>query len=57
LAKLQDALAKIQKFKTYKRLIKAIGEETDYINGPDYEAMRPKQSAAFEKLVKSLTGK
>jgi tripartite-type tricarboxylate transporter receptor subunit TctC len=57
LVKIQDALEKIQKFKTYKRLIKAIGEETDYINGPDYEVMRPQQSAAFEKLVKSLRGK
>jgi hypothetical protein len=38
-------------------LIKAIGEERDFIDGPDYEAMRPRQSARFEKLVKSLTGK
>ena len=57
LAKLQDALKKIQKFKTYKRLIKAIGEETNFINGPDYEKLRPKQSAGFKTLVKSLTGK
>ena len=41
LAKLQDALAKVQKFKTYKKLIKAIGEETDYINGTDYEKIHP----------------
>jgi len=57
LAKLQMALKKIQNFKTYKKLIKAIGEERDFINGPDYERLRPKQSAAFEKLVKSLMGK
>jgi tripartite-type tricarboxylate transporter receptor subunit TctC len=57
LAKLQMALKKIQKFKTYKKLIKAIGEETDFIDGPDYEVLRPKQSAGFEKLVKSLMGK
>lgn len=57
LAKLRDALIKLQGHKTYKRLIKAIGETTDYVNGPDYEKMRPEQSAAFEKMVKALAGK
>jgi len=57
LKKLQDALKKLQKHKTYKRLIKAIGEQQDFINGPDYEMMRPKQSATYKKLVKSLSGK
>jgi hypothetical protein len=47
----------IQGFKTYKRLIKAIGEQTNYMDGAEYEKLRPVQSAAFAKLAKSLAGK
>ena len=57
LAKLRKAMADIQKFKTYKRLIKAIGEITDFIPGEDYEKMRPLQGVAYKELVKSLAGK
>lgn len=54
LAKVQDALIKLQKHKTYKRLIKAIGEKLEYINGPEYEKMRPMQSAAYKKMIEGL---
>ena len=54
LAKIQDALVAMQDDKTYKRLIKAIGENLNYVNGPDYEALRPAQSAAFKELIESL---
>jgi tripartite-type tricarboxylate transporter receptor subunit TctC len=57
LAKLRKAMKDIQGFKTYKRLIKAIGEITDHIDGAEYEKMRPKQSKAYKELVKSLAGK
>lgn len=57
LAKLRKAMTDIQGFKTYKRLIKAIGEITDYIPGEEYEKMRPMQSKAYKDLVKSLAGK
>jgi len=57
LAKLRKAMKDIQGFKTYKRLIKAIGEITDFIPGEEYEKMRPKQSVAYKELVKSLAGK
>ena len=40
-----------------QRLIKAIGETTDYVNGPEYETMRPKQSDAYKAMVKALAGK
>jgi tripartite-type tricarboxylate transporter receptor subunit TctC len=54
LATLQNALVKLQKHKTYKRLIKAIGEKLEYINGPKYEKMRPMQSAAYKKMIDGL---
>jgi tripartite-type tricarboxylate transporter receptor subunit TctC len=57
LEKLRSALIKLQEHKTYKRLIKAIGENTDYVNGPEYEKMRPIQSKKYEAMVKVLSGK
>ena len=57
LAKLRKAMGDIQGDKTYKRLIKAIGEITDYIPGEKYEMMRPEQNAVYKDLVKSLAGK
>jgi tripartite-type tricarboxylate transporter receptor subunit TctC len=54
LAKLQGALIKLQGHKTYKRLIKAIGEKLEYINGPEYEKIRPMQSAAYKKMIDGL---
>lgn len=54
LAKIQDALAAMQEDKTYKRLIKAIGENLNFINGPEYEKLRPEQNKTFGELVKTL---
>lgn len=57
LAKLQTALKAMQGDKTFKRLIKAIGETTDYVDGPMYEKQRPAQSAAYMSMVKGLMKK
>ena len=57
LAKLRGALLKVQGFKTYKRLIKAIGETTDYVDGPDYEKQRPLQSKAYKAMIAGLKKK
>ena len=54
LKKLQDALIMVNDDKTYKGLIKRIGENRAFINGPEYEDMRPKQSATYKELVKAL---
>ncbi|MCP5087237.1 MAG: tripartite tricarboxylate transporter substrate binding protein [Rhodobacteraceae bacterium] len=54
LSKIQDALVAMQDDKTYKRLIKAIGENLNFVNGPEYEALRPGQSKAFKELIESL---
>jgi tripartite-type tricarboxylate transporter receptor subunit TctC len=57
LAKLRDSLVKLQKHKTYKRLIKAIGEQTNFVDGESYEKARPVQSETYKKLVAQLAGK
>ncbi|MGI9378254.1 MAG: hypothetical protein ACR2OW_01300, partial [Methyloligellaceae bacterium] len=57
LNKLRQAMQQMQKDKTYQRLIKAIGETTDYVDGTDYEKMRPKQSDAYATMVKGLMKK
>lgn len=57
LKKLRAAMQEMQKDKTYQRLIKAIGETTDYVDGADYEKMRPKQSDAYAAMVKGLMKK
>ncbi len=54
LAIIQDALVAMQEDKTYKRLIKAIGENLNFINGPEYEKLRPEQNKTFGELVKTL---
>jgi len=57
LKKIRDAMLKMQDHKTYKRLIKAIGETTDYIDGEDYAKLRKQQSETYKELVKKLAGK
>ncbi|MDA0239305.1 MAG: tripartite tricarboxylate transporter substrate binding protein [Proteobacteria bacterium] len=57
LAILRGALAKLQNDRTYKSLIKAIDEDTNFIPGDKYDAMRPGQSENYKMLVKSLAGK
>ena len=57
LAKLRKSLLDMQNDKTYKRLIKAIGETTDYVDGAAYEKQRPAQSAAYKAMVKGLMKK
>lgn len=37
-------------------MIKAIGENTDYVNGPEYAEQRPTQSQAYKEMNKGLTG-
>ena len=57
IAKIKMALTKLQKDKTYKRLLKAIGENSDFIIGDKYEPMRMEQSKAYKAMVMGLAGK
>ena len=57
LTKLRSAMTKLQGHKTYKKLIKAIGEVTDYETGQVYEAQRPAQSKAYKAMIQGLMKK
>lgn len=52
---LRDAFAKMQKDKTYGRLMGRIGENMGYMDGTEYDKLRPKQSAAYKTLVSEIT--
>lgn len=54
--KLQAAFVKLYEDKTFKRLIKQLGENTNYMTGPDYEKVRMQQTKEYADLVKTLTG-
>lgn len=55
---LRTAFKKLYKAKTFKKLLKKIGENSKFMNGDDYDKnVRPVQSAAYKKLVKNLTSK
>lgn len=55
LALLREAFVKLQEDKTYKRMMKRLGEDTNLMGGEDYEKERPKQSDAYKALVDSMT--
>lgn len=55
LAKLGEAFTALQDDKTYNRMMGRLGENTDYIGGADYQAMRTDQNAAYKDLVEAIT--
>ena len=54
LAKLREALAKVNEDETYQGLISRIGENLNFIDGEEYEKVRPKQRETYKELVQSL---
>jgi tripartite-type tricarboxylate transporter receptor subunit TctC len=52
---LRTAIAKLKKNKTYKKMMKKLGENTAYMGGEDYEKIRAKQKKRYGNLVKKLT--
>ena len=54
---LRDAFAKLNSDKTYQRLMKRIGENMEYMDGPEYDKLRPKNQEEYRKLVKQISGK
>ncbi len=56
LAKLRAAFAAMTEDKTYKNLLKKLGENNAYMDGADYEAMRVAQKDSYGALVQTLTG-
>ncbi len=55
LAKLDEAFTALQEDKTYNRMMGRLGENTDYIGGADYQAMRVDQNSAYKDLVETIT--
>ncbi|MDP4065607.1 hypothetical protein IMCC1933_18140 [Rhodobacteraceae bacterium IMCC1933] len=55
LEKLAEAFTALQEDKTYKKMMGRLGENTDYISGGEYQAMREGQNAAYKDLVDSIT--
>lgn len=53
---LRNAFKKLYKDKTFKKLMKRIGENTEFMDGPEYDKVRVEQSKEYGKLVKQLTG-
>jgi len=57
IAKLRKAFAAIYKDKTFNNLMKQLAENKAFMDGAMYDKnIRPKQSEAYAKLVKKLTG-
>jgi len=54
---LEDAFRKLAADKTYKNLMGKLGENTEYMEGAEYEKMRVKYRNEFKALVDKLGGK
>jgi len=53
---LREAFKKLYKDKTFVRLIKGLGENLEFMDGPEYEKIREKQKGEYTALVKAITG-
>jgi tripartite-type tricarboxylate transporter receptor subunit TctC len=53
---LRAAFGKLMKDKTFKRMMGKLGENMEYLDGPDYEKLRPVQREEYSALVKKITG-
>ena len=54
---LRAAFAKLNSDKTYKKLMTRIGENMEFMDGPEYDKVRPKNQEEYRKLVKKISGK
>jgi tripartite-type tricarboxylate transporter receptor subunit TctC len=54
---LQDAFRKLYKDKTFIKLMDNLGENMEFMDGPEYEKVRAKQKEEYTELVKKITGK
>ncbi len=53
--KMREAFRQLYTDKTFKRLMKRMNENTDFMDGADYEKLRTTQSAEYLDLVNKLT--
>ena len=52
---LQEALAKLKSDKTFKKFMGRLGENMEFMNGPDYEKIRAEKSNNYKSLVQQMT--
>jgi tripartite-type tricarboxylate transporter receptor subunit TctC len=54
---LREAFLKLYKDKTFKRMLGKIGENMEYMDGPEHDKLRLQQRKEFKELVEKITGK
>jgi hypothetical protein len=47
----------LNKDKTFNSMMKRLGENTEYMDGPDYDKLRAEYHEDYMKMVQKLTGK
>ncbi|CAN0127518.1 unnamed protein product [Discosporangium mesarthrocarpum] len=55
IAKLREAFQQLKEDKTFQSLMSKLGEDTNVMDGPDYEKVRAKQANDYKELVEDLT--
>ena len=53
---LRDAFRKLYEDKTFKNLMAKLGENMEYMDGPDYEKVRAEQKKQYAELIEKITG-
>ena len=53
---LQEAFRKLYEDKTFKNLMAKLGENMEYMDGPDYEKVREEQKKQYAELIEKITG-
>lgn len=53
---LREAFKKMYEDKTFLALMKNLGENIEFMDGPDYEKVRAEQKEEYTSLVKKITG-
>jgi tripartite-type tricarboxylate transporter receptor subunit TctC len=56
LARLRQAFALLQTDEAYLAAMRRLGENTEYMDGADYEAVRTEQSREYRELVQAIAG-
>ena len=54
---LRQAFRKLYDDKTFKKFMTRIGENMEYMDGPDYEKLRIIQHKQYKELVDKILGK
>ncbi len=53
---LREAFRKLYEDRTFQRLMAKLGENMEYMDGPDYEKVRQQQKKEYAELIEKITG-